>query len=57
MFQVLTCFEANKALLSTGTSGAKGKQKLLLQGLEKEEKVQLVHPDLIAAAHKVASPI
>lgn len=44
-------------MLSTGTSGAKGKQKLLLQGLEKEEKVKLVHPDLISTAHKVASPI
>lgn len=57
MSQVLTCFEVSKAVLSTGTSGAEGKRKLLLQGLEKEEKVILVHSDLISIVHKQASPI
>lgn len=55
--QVLTCFEVSKAVLSTGTSGAEGKQKLLLQGLWKEEKVILGHSDLISSVHKQASPI
>lgn len=44
-------------MLSTGTSGAEGKQKLLLQGLQKEEKVILGHSDLISTVHKQASPI
>lgn len=55
--QVLTCSEVSKAVLSTGTSGAEGKQKLLLQGLWKEEKVILGHSDLISTVHKHASPI
>lgn len=57
VFQVLTCFEVNKAVLSTGTSGAEGKQKLLLQGLKKEDKGILVHSDLTSTVHKQASPI
>jgi len=47
----------NKASLSTGTSGAEGKRKLLSQGLEREEKVILVHSDPISTVHKQASPV